>query len=165
MTNTQKNNPITHPSASTENHRRTFLKGAGTLAMLGAASSVFAAAGTTVVDHSKHGHKYPSLVAAAQTCADTGKACLSHCFRTFKSGDTSLAKCAILTDNTIAACEALASLAINGSSHTVHMAGVCKGVCEECETECLKHVKKHAICQEMAHSCRATIKECQKVMG
>lgn len=159
------NNPTAHSPLQTKKDRRIFLKGAGTLAMLGAASSVFAAAGSTMVDHSKHGHKYPGLVGAAQTCANTGDACLSHCFRTFKTGDTSLAKCAVLIDDTIAVCEALASLAVNDSSHTVHMAGVCKGVCEDCEKECLKHAKKHAICQDMADACNATIKECQKAMG
>jgi hypothetical protein len=54
---------------------------------------------------------------------------------------------------------------VNGSAHLKHMASVCKGVCEDCEKECLKQVEKHAICKDMADSCKASIKECEEIMG
>ena len=76
-----------------------------------------------------------------------------------------LAACAVVVDDTIAVCSATVKLAVNGSAHLKHMTSVCKGVCEDCEKECLKHVEKHAICKDMADSCKATIKECEKIIA
>ena len=103
--------------------------------------------------------------AAAAECVTIGNVCLAHIFRTFRSGDTSLAQCGILVENTIAVCEAAVKLTLNDSPHAKAMAGVCMKECEDCAEECRKHIKEHAICEDMAKSCDQTAAAARKFIG
>ncbi|MCH9698442.1 MAG: Csp1 family four helix bundle copper storage protein [Gammaproteobacteria bacterium] len=143
--------------------RRSVMAGAAAVAALG----VFNPALAVEKEHEKHqaNPDVKNLIDTAQQCEVTGDACLAHIFKTFTTGDTTLAKCGILVDDAIAACAAIAKLASNNSAHTKAMAAVCKSVCADCEVECRKHGKKHAICEDMANSCQATVKACEKVIG
>ncbi len=79
-----------------------------------------------------HTWQYSGLMAAAETCMTKGHACLNHCINTFKGGDTSLVSCAVLVQETIAACNALAQLSAS-AAHTKAFANACAGVCGDCE--------------------------------
>ncbi len=62
-----------------------------------------------------------------------------------------------------AACTGLARLAALNSDHLPAYAKVCLEICKDCEAECRKHEKTHAICKACAESCKACIAECEKV--
>ncbi len=157
MTETTKNTQIADKS------RRTVMAGAAAVAALGVVNPVFAATDP----HAKHtpDAAAKNLIDVAQKCEVVGDACLAHIFKTFTAGDLTLAKCGILVDDAIAACSATAKLASNDSAHMKAMAAVCKSVCSDCELECRKHGKKHAICEDMANACKATVEACDKVLG
>ncbi|MDY6956972.1 MAG: Csp1 family four helix bundle copper storage protein [Pseudomonadota bacterium] len=105
------------------------------------------------------------LVAAASHCVAVGNACLAHIFQTLKTGDTTLAQCGILVDNTIAVCEAAAKLTLNASPHAKAMASVCQKECEDCAMECRKHAQAHPICADMAQACEATVAAVRKFVA
>lgn len=104
------------------------------------------------------------LAATAQKCVSEGESCLAHCFATFKAGDLTLAACAVAVDEAIAACNAMAKLALNGSAHAKRMATACRGICQDCEKECEKH-SQHPACSAMAAACKATVAECDKLLA
>jgi Cys-rich four helix bundle protein (predicted Tat secretion target) len=109
--------------------------------------------------------KHPALVDAALDCVKTGQACLDHCLRVLKTGDTSLADCAVAVDELAATCLALSRLAALDSQHLPAFASVASKICAACEAECRKHAEHHAACATCAESCRECIAECKKVMA
>lgn len=142
--------------------RRNLLKGlAATTAVL-AASPVLA--GT---DHSHHNHvskMNKALISIANECAQHGDECVAHCIELFKTGDTSLAKCADTVNEMIVMCRALAKMATYESPQLVAIAKICIDVCQVCADECNKHADTHANCKACAESCEACIKECKKIV-
>ena len=146
--------------------RRHVLTAMGALAAVG--GFPLAAAAEAVKGHvhgADAGKTGDSLSAAAADCVTVGNACLAHIFQTFKSGDTTLAQCGMLVENTIAVCEAAVKLTLNDSPHAKAMANVCMKECEDCAEECRKHAKQHAICADMAKSCEATAAAARKFIG
>jgi Cys-rich four helix bundle protein (predicted Tat secretion target) len=112
-----------------------------------------------------HGGAYGGLASAASHCAHTGEVCIAHCLVTFKEGDTTLAACAASVEEMMAACRSMATLAALNSRHVKAEAAVCKAICADCEKECRKHEKKHAICKDCADACKDVIAACNKVLG
>ena len=90
---------------------------------------------------------------------------MAHIFREFKGGDTTLAECGILVENTITTCNTLVTLAHNQAEQLPDMTAVCLKVCEACEVECRKHGKKHPICLDMAEACQAVVKACREALA
>jgi Cys-rich four helix bundle protein (predicted Tat secretion target) len=115
-------------------------------------------------NHSHHADN-PTLevVDAAMNCVKKSQACIEHCMQLFQSGDTTLAKCADLVQETIAMCDALAQMASYHSKHLSAVAKVCISVSQDCEDECRKYAEKHVECKECADSCAVCIKACEKV--
>jgi Cys-rich four helix bundle protein (predicted Tat secretion target) len=151
---------------ATQVTRRHVLTAMGALAAVG--GFPLAAAAEAVKGHvhgADAGKTGDSFSAAAADCVTVGNACLAHIFQTFKSGDTSLAQCGMLVENTIAVCEAAVKLTLNDSPHAKAMANVCMKECEDCAEECRKHAKQHAICADMAKSCEATAAAARKFIG
>jgi len=116
------------------------------------------------MDHSAHmGH--PKLSEAARSCVSAGDACISHCLALFVAGETSVAACAKSVYQMTAVCEALARLAAADSGRLPEFAKVAHETCLDCEKECRKHEKEHAICKACAESCATCAEECKKVMA
>ncbi|MFZ5534343.1 MAG: four-helix bundle copper-binding protein [Pseudomonadota bacterium] len=146
--------------------RRHVLTAMGALAALGGMPWVAGAEETKGHVHGAASGKPGEMFsAAAADCVTVGNACLAHIFRTFKTGETSLAQCGVLVENTIAVCEAAVKLTLNDSAHAKAMVGVCMKECEDCAEECRKHAKQHAICADMAKSCEATVAAARKFIG
>ncbi len=95
---------------------------------------------------------------AVAICVGTGNACLQHCFAMFGAGDTSLAKCADSVNLMLAICRATGVVAAGDSRYRAQMVQLCSAVCEDCEKECRKHEKEHAICKTCADACAAVVK-------
>ena len=145
------------------NSRRKLLKG------LVATSAALAAAPTLAgAEHSHHHHMgtalNQSLIKIANECAQHGDECIAHCIELFKSGDTSLAKCADTVNEMIVMCRALAKMATYQSTELVAVAKVCKSVCQICADECGKHAKTHQNCKACADSCLECIEEINKII-
>ncbi len=141
------------------------------LTTLGALAAIGAMPGMAHAQAEAHHHGMMSdtpastLAASAAHCVTMGNFCLAHIFKTLKTGDTSLAKCGTLVENTIAVCEAVVKLTLNESANAKAMATVCMKECEDCAKECRKHAQKHAICEEMAKSCDDTVAAVRKFVG
>lgn len=115
-----------------------------------------------------HHHHGPHVIltdisGAALACVQQGELCQQHCFELLKSGDSSIADCAARVHETLAVCSALSSLAISNSPHLNAFSKVCVSICEDCESECLKHADKHRECKSCAQACNDCIKACQKL--
>ena len=146
--------------------RRHVLTAMGALAAMGGLPlTARAEEGKRHVHGAVSGKPGETFSSAAADCVTVGNVCLAHIFQTFKSGDTSLAQCGILVENTIAVCEAAVKLTLNDSPHAKAMASVCMKECEDCAEECRKHAKNHAICEDMAKSCEATAAAARKFIG
>lgn len=103
------------------------------------------------------------LIDAALDCAKAGEICSAHCTTLLEQGDRSIAECQRRVEETVAVCQALASLAAQGSPLMPRMAAVVFDACNACEKECLKH-KEHAVCKACADACVACARECKRVM-
>jgi Cys-rich four helix bundle protein (predicted Tat secretion target) len=142
--------------------RRNLLKG------LVAASAVMATGPVlSAQDHSHHAHHQMSkinkaLVDIANECAQHGDECIDHCIELFKSGDTSVAKCAETVNEMIVMCNALAKMGTYQSEQLVAVAKICIDVCQVCADECSKH-SKHPQCKACEESCLECIEECKKI--
>ena len=140
--------------------RRDLIKGlVATSAALAAGSAI---AGT---DHSHHAHHkmespYKSLIKIAIECAQHG----DECIELFKTGDTSLAKCADTVNEMIVMCRALARMATYQSTQTKAVAKVCMDVCQTCADECGKHSDTHPNCKACEQSCLECIEEIKKIL-
>ena len=147
------------------NRRNMFMAAAA----IGLASSIPARAADDPATGSAHHHDhagamghYPDLVAATSHCLVTGDACLTHCLTLLGEGDREMAACAGTVRSVIAACTALRELAAANSPRVGRLAAVVADICQDCETECRKHEKKHTVCRDCAEACANCVKECQK---
>lgn len=143
--------------------RRNLLKG------LLATSAVMAAAPVlSAQDHSHHHHNMTkinkALVNIANECTQHGDECIDHCIELFKSGDTTVARCAETVNEMIVMCHALAKMGTYQSDQLVAVAKICIDVCEVCAEECGKH-SKHPQCKACEKSCLECIEECKKIIS
>jgi Cys-rich four helix bundle protein (predicted Tat secretion target) len=154
--------------------RRELIAGAGALAAA-AAAPAFAAEAAGKDAHAGHGKgryfeakaakAHPALVAATQACLGDGEICLSHCFETFRMGDTTMADCAFAVQQMLQVCNAFGALAINDSKHLRALAPACIQVCEDCEQECRKHEDHQPECKACADACQALVVEARKLLA
>jgi Cys-rich four helix bundle protein (predicted Tat secretion target) len=163
------------PTASESSlRRRDVLVGAGAFAALAAAPALAAEhEGDAHAGHEGHGKaKYfeakaakahPALVAATRECLGSGETCISHCFETFRAGDTTMADCAFAVQQMLHVCTAFSYLASYDSKHLRAFAPVCIQVCLDCEEECRKHEEHQAECKACADACAALVKEAKKL--
>lgn len=150
-------NPILEKNLS----KRAFLTLAGAAAAVSISPTLLASS-----THSHHAAAYPKdLVKTAEECVSIGQACKAHIYQVLRSGDSQLAECLQLVRSANAACETLVEILTNGSAHGKAMAKVCADICADCRDECKIHASKHRICKDMADSCDATIKACNKYIG
>lgn len=140
-----------------DQHRRTLLQAGAVLAALGITSAHAENAG-----HAGHG-KHFGLAKAAGECEASGRVCIAHCLESFKQGDTTLAACAASVEAMRPACDALAQLAVLDSKHLKALAPVCRDICLDCEKECRKHEKKHAVCKDCADACAKLVRALKTV--
>ncbi|MGO9484805.1 MAG: four-helix bundle copper-binding protein [Rhodomicrobium sp.] len=118
------------------------------------------------MDHMAHANLgNAKLSEAARNCVAAGDLCISHCLVLFTMNDTSVAACAKSVYQMSAMCQALARLASASSEHLPALAKVAHETCLDCEKECRKHEKEHAICKACADSCATCADECKKVMA
>lgn len=145
------------------NSRRNLLKG-----LLATAAVVTAAPTLAADDHSHHHHQMSkinkALVNIANQCAQHGDECIDHCIELFKSGDTTVAKCAETVSEMIVMCRALAKMGTYQSEQLVAVAKICIDVCQVCADECGKHTK-HEQCKACEESCLECIDECKKIIS
>ena len=144
--------------------RRQVLVGAG--AALAAAGMPQAFASEQEHKHEHHGHgsaKHMGVIESTLHCIRDGEACLDHCIDLFKSGDTSVAKCAETVTEMLAMCTAMNKMASYHSSLAPELARICIKACEACEKECNEHADKHAACKACAKSCKDCIKACKAI--
>lgn len=135
------------------------------------ASTVVAAtmsATASQASDSKHQHHHAknkniAVIDSALDCLKTGQLCMDHCIELFKSGDTSVAKCADVVNEMLAMCTALSQMAAYQSSHLKDFAKVCAAVCQDCQDECEEHAKMHAECKACAASCEDCIDACKNI--
>ena len=146
---------------SESNSRRNLLKG-----LLASTAAVAAAPSLAATDHSHHHHMSKinkALVDIANVCAQHGDECIDHCIELFKSGDTSVARCAETVNEMIVMCRALAKMGTYQSEQLVAVAKICIDVCQVCADECGKH-SKHPQCKACEESCLKCIEECKKIV-
>jgi Cys-rich four helix bundle protein (predicted Tat secretion target) len=132
---------------------------------VGAALAAVSGSALAQTSHADHGDNAPvnSLFDAASNCVKAGLVCIDHCLQAFAAGDSSLAACARASDQMVSMCGTLAKLASTRSSYLPAMAKVALVACQDCETECRKHVDKHAACKECAEACATCSAECKKL--
>jgi Cys-rich four helix bundle protein (predicted Tat secretion target) len=128
---------------------------------MAASGALLAVAGGAMAAEEGHEHHHGAarspIVDAAEECVSSGRACISHCMESFKSGDTTLADCARSVEDMVPLCNAMAQLATSGSGHAKALGEVCTAVCEDCEKECRKHEDKHEVCKECGDACARLI--------
>jgi Cys-rich four helix bundle protein (predicted Tat secretion target) len=127
-----------------------------------------AVAGKASAQENSHAHHHmtgsglnPALIAAASDCAIKGQICLSHCLDLLAGGEKEMLGCGKAVSETIAVCNALQALAIQGARSLKAMAKLAEDTCLACEKECRKHEDKHKECKDCAESCVACAKECK----
>ncbi len=103
-----------------------------------------------------------ALYEAALDCARVGTECLDHCIRSLSTGDKMMAECAATVRAMLPLCDALASLALQDSTHLKALAAVCAKACRDCEAACKKHAGHHAECKACMESCKRCAAACEK---
>ncbi len=155
---------MTNKNEKISQDRRDVLIGAGVagLGVLAAAATSSTAWAEGMEGHHHHAaaSQTKDLAKALHHCVATSEVCIDHCLDMFRSGDTTLADCAIIVQETMAFCEAHAKLASYNSTHLKAMNELGIKVCETCEKECRKH-EKHASCKACADACIDCIKACK----
>lgn len=152
----------------TSQERRKALKTVGAMgAGLLAATTLGNTASAEAMKHHHHAisNKAQNLSKTLHDCVMTTEACINHCLDLFKTGDTSLADCAISVQETMAFCTAHAKLASYDSKFLKDMCELSIQVCGDCEKQCRKHDKKHVECKNCADSCAACIKACEAYLA
>ena len=104
-----------------------------------------------------------ALLDAAVNCGKVAEVCLAHCQRSLSTGDTMLKDCSRSVSELIPVCNALASLAAQGSAFLPKYAKMALEICKSCEKECRKHEGHHIQCKDCADACAACAKECRRV--
>lgn len=145
-------------------NRREMLRNVGIAAVSTAAVSTMATA--AFAQHEHHAHaagKYAALVSTSAECANAADACVAHCEELLRQGDKSIANCLKTSSQVAIVCGSLRSLAARNADLTPQMAKVALKACKDCEAECRKHEKTHAVCKTCGDSCAACAAECEKV--
>jgi Cys-rich four helix bundle protein (predicted Tat secretion target) len=154
---------MSRPSEEIKMERREFLSAVSAVAAMGATSAAFAEEAKKTAAHAHHHPpQFKGVSDASTKCVDAGNNCLRHCFGMLSMGDSSMAACTQATYDTIAACNALGSLAATNSSFTPAFAKVVANVCEACKKECDKFPDV-AECVAMGAACKACAEECHKI--
>jgi Cys-rich four helix bundle protein (predicted Tat secretion target) len=112
-----------------------------------------------------HPPKYKTLEESTSKCVATGEDCLRHCLGMMSMKDTSMADCANMVVQLIAACHALQTLASVNSTFTPSFAKNVGAVCSACERECRKFYDKYTVCKACADACKTCADDCRKVAG
>ncbi|MDQ6963066.1 MAG: Csp1 family four helix bundle copper storage protein [Mariprofundaceae bacterium] len=147
--------------------RRDVLIGAASLGVGALAATALGSNVALAAEHQHH-HMAPasnSLAKSLHHCAAASESCINHCLDLFKLGNTTLADCAISVQEIMAFCSAHAKLAAYDSKFLREMTTLGIKVCQDCEDQCRKHEKKHALCKECADACAACIKECKAFLA
>lgn len=108
--------------------------------------------------------KLSQLSETALECAKVGEKCVAFCTNQLAQGDTMMAKCLGLSQNMVAACHAMARIALHENSKPATlkaMAVACAATCRDCMEECKKHVGHHEICKECFEHCEKCVKACE----
>ncbi|MBF0281934.1 MAG: four-helix bundle copper-binding protein [Zetaproteobacteria bacterium] len=145
--------------------------GIGALATTALATTQAFAADSMMMAGEMHHHhaaaaqpQLKALQLALHQCVAASESCIDHCLEMFKSGDVSLADCAISVQETMAFCTAHAKLAAYNSPFLKAMSELGLQVCEACEKQCRKH-EKHAECKACADACLDCIKACKTYLS
>jgi len=138
--------------------RRELIAAMGGAALVGVAAKSDAQASVEM-----HAPKYQALEETAAKCVSTGEDCLRHCLAMMSMKDTTMAACADLTVQLVAACRALQTLAAVNSKFTPAFAKDAMAVCADCEAECRKFYDKHTACKACGDACKNCAAECKKV--
>jgi Cys-rich four helix bundle protein (predicted Tat secretion target) len=109
-----------------------------------------------------HPPKYKALEESTSKCVATGEDCLRHCLGMMSMKDTSMAACADMVVQLIAACRALQTLASVNSTFTPGFAKDVGAVCAACEKECRKFYDKYTVCKACADACKTCADDCRK---
>ncbi|HQR51458.1 MAG TPA: four-helix bundle copper-binding protein [Methylophilaceae bacterium] len=149
-------------------NRRDILKTTGAIALAALAADALATEEHQHDHAAKGGHegmKNPNqkLISAASDCVLKGELCIDHCLMLLADGEKEMAACARSVHQLLALCSALQQLASYQTPQFKALAKVAMEGCKECEDECRKHEKKHAVCHDCAESCAACYKECKAI--
>lgn len=144
------------------NRRELFTAAAGVASAAAFMSATPAFAGADAPTAAPKPNAHQALFDAAQGCVKAGDACIAHCLASFAAGDTMLALCARLVEETSSMCAALAKLAAIGSERLGLAARATLAFCDACEKECRRHADHHAACKACADACVTCIAECKK---
>ena len=141
-------------------NRRDILQGLGAVTAAAAVSTAYA----QQHDHAHHHGTSvnQALIAAASDCIAKSEICLAHCIELLPQ-DKDLEACSKTSNQVLALCTALRSLAAQNAPALPKLASVAMQACKNCETECRKHEKVHQVCKDCADSCAACAAECKKV--
>jgi Cys-rich four helix bundle protein (predicted Tat secretion target) len=112
-------------------------------------------------DHAKMKNPNGKLIASTSDCISKGQLCVDHCLMLLADGETEMAGCARSVHQMLALCGALQQLAGLNSGHLKPLAKVAMAACQNCEDECRKHEKDHAVCKDCGDACAACHKECK----
>jgi Cys-rich four helix bundle protein (predicted Tat secretion target) len=138
--------------------RRELIAAVGSLALAALPSKAVAQSAGEM-----HPPKYTALEESTSKCVATGEDCLRHCLAMMSMKDTSMAACANMVVQLIAACRALQTLASVNSTFTPAFAKDVSAVCAACEKECRKFYDKYTVCKTCADACKACADDCRKV--
>ena len=147
-------------------NRREAMVGSGTWAAALALGTLSCArnavAQSAPAQHHHHGGD-AALLDAVSACLKQGNACMAHCLGMRAAGDTTMAACAPVVHDMLAAMEALSKIAARGGPRAAEFAKVSMLLCVDCEAECKKHADKHVVCRECMEACQRTIAAIQKM--
>lgn len=144
--------------------RRDVLLGLGAVTATAVAGGAFAQEPEHDHEHMHHhaGTANLALIAATSECVAKSEICSAHCRELLADGDKSLGPCSKTTNEVLALCTALRSLAAQNAPTLPRLASVALGACTRCEAECRKHEKVHQVCKDCAEACSACAAECKK---
>jgi Cys-rich four helix bundle protein (predicted Tat secretion target) len=135
--------------------------------LIAAVGGLAVASSLTVADAQSGGEmhppKYKALEESTSKCVATGEDCLRHCLAMMSMKDTSMATCANMVVQLVAACGALQTLASVNSTFTPGFAKEVGAVCTACEKECRRFYDKYTVCKACADACKACGDDCRNV--
>ena len=144
-------------------NRREMLRNVGIAAFSTAAVSTINTAAFAQHEHHHAAGKHGALVSTSAECASAADTCVVHCEDLLAQGDKTLANCLKTSAQVEIVCGSLRRLAARNADLTPQMAAVALRACKDCEAECRKHEKTHAVCKACADACAACATECEKV--
>jgi len=145
-------------------NRRAFLEAAALAVPAFALSDAAAATDASAPSAAKQSDKLAAVVAAAEDCLKTGRACERHCWDLLAKGDVEMKECGDATRNMLAACEAMVKVGSNRTASEANLkllAAACAAFCRACEEQCRKFSKKHKVCADCMESCIDCAQACE----